>query len=111
MDWLTAALPFLKVLGSFFLMLIGIRFKIGLALSILAGALAMGVLFGLSPLIFAKTGLLALTQEKFLFLLAIIAFILILSDDLEQSGQSKRLMKALSGYLHRPRLRLIFFLP
>lgn len=109
MDWLTAVLPFLKVLGAFFLMLIGIRFKTGLALSILAGALAMGVLFGLSPLIFAKTGMLALTQEKFLFLLAIIAFILILSDGLEQSGQSKRLMTALSSYLHRPCLRLIFF--
>jgi len=109
MDWLTAALPFLKVLGAFFLMLLGIRFKRGLAISILVGALAMGFFFGLSPLTFAKTGLLALTQEKFLFLLAIIAFILILSDGLERSGQSKRLMTMLSGYLHSPRLRLIFF--
>ncbi|MBU0943381.1 MAG: DUF401 family protein [Proteobacteria bacterium] len=109
MNWLIAALPFVKVLGAFLLMLIGVRCKRGLAMSILFGALVMGGLFGLSPLTFVKIGLLALTQEKFLFLLAIIAFILILSDGLEQSGQSKRLMVALSGYLHSPRLRLIFF--
>jgi uncharacterized protein len=109
MDWLIAALPFVKVLGAFFLMLLGVRCKRGLAMSILGGALVMGFLFGLSPLTFAKIGLLALTQDNFLFLLTIIALILILSDGLEQSGQSKRLMVALSGYLHNPYLRLIFF--
>jgi hypothetical protein len=48
MDFLTVALPFLKVIAAFFLMLVGIRNKVGLAFSILAGGLVMGLLFGLS---------------------------------------------------------------
>jgi hypothetical protein len=101
--------PFLKVLFSFLLMLAGMRLRIGLGLSILLGGVAMGLLFGMGPLPIAKTGVLALTQEKFLFLAAIVGLILILSDAMERSGQSKRLMEALSGFLTSPRLRLVFF--
>ncbi|QGY38718.1 DUF401 family protein [Pseudodesulfovibrio cashew] len=101
--------PFLKVLGAFVLMLVGIRLKAGIALSILAGGLVMALLFGLGPIQWAKVGALALTQEKFLFLTAIVGLILILSDAMERSGQSRRLMDALSGYLTSPRLRLVFF--
>ena len=106
---LLKSLPFAKVLFSFFLMLVGMRLRIGLGLSILAGGLVMGLLFGLGPVAFVQTGALALTQEKFLFLAAIVGLILILSDAMERSGQSRRLMDALSGYLTSPRLRLIFF--
>lgn len=101
--------PFLKVLSAFAIMLIGIRFKLGIGLSILSGGLAMGLMFGLGLVEWAQTGVHALAQEKFLFLSAIVGFILILSDAMEKSGQSKRLMSALSGYLTSPRLRLIFF--
>ena len=101
--------PFLKVLFAFVLMLAGMRFKVGLGLSILLGSLVMGFMFGLGPLQWAETGAMALTQEKFLFLTAIVGFILILSDAMERSGQSKRLMESLSGFLTSPRLRLIFF--
>lgn len=101
--------PFLKVLAAFVVMLAGMRFKIGLGLSILLGGLAMAFMFGLGPLEWARTGTLALTQEKFLFLAAIVTLILILSDAMERSGQSRRLMDALSGYLTSPRLRLVFF--
>ena len=109
MELLTIALPFLKVIGAFCLMLLGIRNRLGLALSILAGGLFMGLIFGLTTTVLLKTCGLALVQEKFLFLVAIVGSILILSDALERSGQSVRLMDALSGYLVRPRLRLIFF--
>lgn len=109
MEYFSAALPFIKVIGAFCLMLIGIRNKLGLALSILAGGLFMGLVFGLSLMELVKASGLALVQEKFLFLSAIVGLILILSDALERSGQSNRLMAALSGYLVRPRLRLIFF--
>ena len=109
MELFTAALPFLKVLAAFFLMLVGMRYKIGLALSIVIGGICMGLLFGLGPSTIGLTGLLALTGEKFLFLTAIVGLIMILSDALERSGQSRRLMEALSGYLTSPRLRLIFF--
>jgi len=109
MEFLTASLPFLKVLAAFFLMLAGMRLKIGLALSIFLGGVCMGLLFGLGPAAIGTTGLLALTREKFLFLISIVGLIMILSDGLERSGQSRRLMESLSGYLTSPRLRLIFF--
>ncbi|WP_207263957.1 DUF401 family protein [Desulfovibrio sp. Huiquan2017] len=101
--------PFIKVLFSFLLMLVGMRLRIGLGLSILIGGVVMGLLFGMGVVPVVKTGALALIQEKFLFLAAIVGLILILSDAMERSGQSKRLMEALSGFLTSPRLRLIFF--
>jgi len=109
MELAAICLPFVKVLGAFCLMLIGIRNRLGLALSILAGGLFMGLIFGLSTAVLLETSGLALIQEKFLFLVAIVGSILILSDALERSGQSTRLMEALAGYLIRPQLRLIFF--
>lgn len=102
-------MPFAKVLFAFLLMLAGMRFKFGLGLSILTGGVVMGFLFGMGPLPILKAGGLALTQEKFHFLIAIVGLILILSDAMERSGQSKRLMEALSGFLTSPRLRLVFF--
>jgi hypothetical protein len=101
--------PFIKVLVAFAIMLAGMRFKAGLGFSILGGGFVMGLMFGLGPLEWARTGALALTQEKFLFLSAIVGLILILSDAMERSGQSKRLMESLSGFLTSPRLRLVFF--
>jgi integral membrane protein (TIGR00529 family) len=102
-------IPFLKVLFAFVIMLAGMRFKVGLGLSIMTGGVVLGLIFGMSPLPIAQTGVLALTQEKFLFLAAIVGLILVLSDAMERSGQSARLMESLSGYLTSPRLRLIFF--
>lgn len=109
MEFIALCLPFVKVIGAFGLMLVGIRNRLGLAASILAGGLFMGLIFGLSVPALIKSSGLALVQEKFLFLVAIVGLILVLSDALEKSGQSARLMDALSGYLVRPRFRLIFF--
>lgn len=108
---ITTLAPFLKVLFAFVIMLAGMRFKVGLGLSILMGGAVMGFMFGLAPVPLAKASVMALTQEKFHFLIAIVGLILILSDAMERSGQSKRLMSALSGFLTSPRLRLIFFQP
>ncbi len=109
MDLPAVTIPFVKVIVVFCLMLCGIRFKLGLGLSILIGSLAMGLIFGLPILSWGRIGLVALVQDKFLFLIIIVGLILILSDALEYSGQSGRLMDALSGYLTNTRLRLIFF--
>jgi len=108
-SFLFTVVPFAKVLFAFALMLAGMRFKIGLGISILAGGVVIGLLFGLAPLPILKAGTMALVQEKFLFLIAIVGLILILSDAMERSGQSRRLMEALSGFLTSPRLRLVFF--
>lgn len=109
MELLQASLPFIKVLMAFGLMLAGMRFKIGLALSIASGGIFLGLIFGMGLAALIQTGALALVREKFLFLLGIVGLIMILSDALERSGQSARLMNALSGYLTSPRLRMIFF--
>jgi len=102
-------LPFLKVLASFVVMLAGIRLRVGIGPSILGGGFVLAMLFGMSIPSWAVTGVHALTHEKFLFLIAIVGLILVLSDAMERSGQSRRLMDALSGYLKSPRLRLVFF--
>lgn len=68
MQFLTSILPFAKVLGVFALMLLGIRLKLGLAPSILSGAVIMGLVFGLPAAEVVVAGGLALVQEKFLFL-------------------------------------------
>jgi hypothetical protein len=107
--WLAAALPFLKIIGAFAMMLIGIRNKLGLALSILLGGVVLGLFCGMELAAVLKVGALAVTEEQFLFLAAIVGLILILSDAQERSGQSRRLMAAVSGYLVNSRLRLIFF--
>jgi hypothetical protein len=107
--FLESSLPFLKVFAAFAAMLAGIRLRLPLSLSILFGGILLGFFFGVGggEIILACTR--ALIEEKFLLLAAIVGLILVLSDALERSGQSKRLMDALSGYLTRPRVRLVFF--
>mgnify|MGYP006288412533 CR=1 FL=1 len=109
MFFLESSLPFLKVLAAFAAMLAGIRLRMPLSLSILCGGVLLGIFFGLGPVSIIQACGYALVEEKFLLLAAIVGLILILSDALERSGQSKRLMDVLSGYLTRPRLRLVFF--
>lgn len=109
MHGIITLLPFLKILSTFILILVCIRLKLGLWLSVLGGALSIALLFGLGAGEWLQVSVAALGKEKFLFLVSIVGLILILSDGLERSGQSQRLMDALSGYLHDNRLRLIFF--
>lgn len=82
MGFFSVMVPFVKVTCVFGLILLGIRYKIGLGLSILFGSMLMGLVFGLPLLQWGRTGALALTQEKFLFLITIVALILVLSDAL-----------------------------
>ena len=105
----TPLIPFMKVFAAFAVMLIGIRLKLSIGLAILAGSVALALMCAMPVSMYAGTALKALSHENFHFLAVIIGLILILSDALERSGQSKRLMDALAGYLVSPRLRLIFF--
>ena len=109
MDIVLTLLPYIKVLAAFAVMLGGMRLKIGLAPSILLGGAFLGVVFGMGIMPLLETATLSLVQEKFLYLLSIVGLIMVLSDGLERSGQSKRLMEAMSGYLINPKMRLIFF--
>jgi hypothetical protein len=102
-------IPVLKVGGAFALMLLGIRCKLGIGLSILAGSLILGLSFGLGPIDWAATAVSALAAPQFILLLIIIEAIMILSHLLETSGQSQKIMHTLSRHLKWPRLRLAFF--
>ncbi|MGL1930986.1 MAG: DUF401 family protein [Desulfotalea sp.] len=106
---MTTFLPFLKLALVFILMLTGIRFKLGVSSSILAGAIFMGFIFNMAPLEILETAGSALQTEDFISLSLIVATILFLPNALQKSGQSKRLMVALSDYLAHPKIRLIFF--
>jgi len=102
-------LPLIKLAAAFIIMLLAIRFRVNLGLSIISGGAAVGLFFGLAPDMWLPTVFTGLTSPQTLMLAAIVLLILLLSDVLEKSGQTLRLMDALSGYLKNPRLRLVFF--
>ncbi|MBU1000990.1 MAG: DUF401 family protein [Proteobacteria bacterium] len=109
MDTVASLLPLIKILAAFAAMLLGIRLRIGLGASILAGAALTGLFFGLPLGQWPGATFDALSNEKTLFLSAIVGLIMLLSGTLAQTGQSKRLMDSLTGYLRSPKLRLVFF--
>jgi uncharacterized protein len=106
---LVTFLPLAKVLGAFGVMLLGLRLRQPLWLSVLAGGLALALCFGMAPLSWLRVSADSIFQRETCFLVIILALILFLSEVLEKSGQTARLMQAASGFLGNPRLRLAFF--
>ena len=102
-------LPLAKVLGAFGVMLLGLRLRQPLWLSVLAGSLVLALLFGLAPLAWLQVSAASVVQRETGYLVLILALILLLSEVLEKSGQTVRLMQAASGFLRDPRFRLAFF--
>ncbi|MBU1229240.1 MAG: DUF401 family protein [Proteobacteria bacterium] len=102
-------LPLAKVLGAFGVMLLGLRLRQPLWLSVLAGSLVLGLFFGLPLLDWAGVSAASVIRRETGFLVLILALILFLSEVLEKSGQTERLMQAASGFMRDPRLRLAFF--
>lgn len=109
MDALTTLLPLLKILAAFTAMLVGIRLRLGLGTSILSGAVMTALFFGLPAGRWPQVAASALTNEKTLFLAAIVGMIMVLSNMMEKTGQSQRLMDSLAVRIRSPRLRLVFF--
>ncbi len=101
--------PVLSILAVFAVMLAGIRLKLGLGLSILAGSLVLALLFGLSPLDWILAAPTALLTEDAFVLCAIIAVILAFSALYSASGQSARFMRAIRGRIRSRSLLLAFF--
>lgn len=106
---LAPMIPLLKVLASFGVMLVGLRLKKPLWLSVLFGSLVLALSFGLPVADWARIAALSLFQRDTVFLVIILALILFLSEVLDKSGQTARLMRSATGYLRNPRLRLAFF--
>lgn len=101
--------PILKVLAALGLMLIFLRLKLGIGLSILLGSLGMALFFGHGPVQWTRMGLASLIDTQLVLLLVIIDLIMVLSQLLESTGQSQRLMKQLGIALRWEKLRLAFF--
>jgi uncharacterized protein len=109
MESLVLYLPLAKVLGAFGVMLLGLRLRQPLWLSVLAGGLVLSLSFGMGPLEWLRVSAATVVQRETCFLVVILALILFLSEVLDKSGQTARLMQAASGFLRDPRLRLAFF--
>ncbi len=109
MNLLLPYLPLLKVALAFALMLAGIRFRLGLWQSILAGSLVLGLIFGQSPAGWLAAAAAGVASEKAILLGSLVGLIMVLSDCMEKTGQAGRLMEELTGFLRAPRLRLVFF--
>lgn len=98
-----------KILLAFGCMLTGMRLKLGIGASILAGGLVLALLFGMDPVTWASVAAKASVSWQCMSLAMIVVLILMLSHVLERTGQSLKLMDALAGFLPSRRLRLIFF--
>ncbi len=108
-ETLTHLIPLLKVLGAFGVMLLGLRLKKPLWLAVLFGSLVLALSFHMPVADWARIAALSLFQRDTVFLVVILALILFLSEVLDKSGQTARLMRAATGFLRNPRLRLAFF--
>lgn len=105
----SSVIPLAKIFFVFMAMLLGIKFRLGIGLSILGGSVLAGLLFNIPAdqwiIIAAKS----LFDFKLILLALIVILIMTLSRIMENTGQSKRLMNELSGLLRWPRLKLVFF--
>lgn len=108
-DPLVQLLPLAKVLFAFGVMLAGLRLRQPLWLSVLAGGLVLALCFHMPVPAWAQVAALSMFQRETIYLVLILALILFLSEVLEKSGQTKRLMQAATGFLADPKLRLAFF--
>ncbi|MFW5731418.1 MAG: DUF401 family protein, partial [Desulfonatronovibrionaceae bacterium] len=102
-------LPLIKIFMVFLAMITGIKFRLGVAVSILAGSLLAGLLFSIPPIDWLKIAVLAVGDPQLIMLALIVALIMILSRITESTGQNQRLMQELSALLKWPRFRLAFF--
>lgn len=108
-DTLMHLLPLGKVLLAFAVMLAGLRLRQPLWLSVLAGGVVLGSSFRMPLSVWASVSGATLFQRETTYLVIILTLILFLSEVLEKSGQTRRLMRAATGFLVNPRLRLAFF--
>lgn len=108
-DFLPQLLPLAKVLLAFGVMLAGLRLRQPLWLSVFLGGFVLAMAFHMPLTQWATVAALSVFQRETVFLVLILTLILFLSEVLEKSGQTRRLMQAATGFLADPKLRLAFF--
>ena len=109
MDLSEPVLALGKLALIFALILVLMRLKVTLWLSIVIGSLTVAVLAGLRLAEWLDILLKSLTNQGFAILMLMIFLILLLSSVQEASGQSRKMVRGLAYHLLSPRLRLVLF--
>jgi integral membrane protein (TIGR00529 family) len=92
-----------KVLIVFGLVLCLNRFRLQLSLSLLIGALVLGVWMGMGPLQWLQAALTSITDFRTVSLVMIVGLILVLSRIMDGAGQMQRLVESFTKLTRDPR--------
>jgi uncharacterized protein len=99
-----SAIPaLLKVLIVFGIVLGLNRFRLHLSLSLLIGALVLGLWMGMDPLHWLQTAFLSMTRFQTVSLVLIVGLILVLSRIMDGAGQMHRLVESFTRLTRDPR--------
>ena len=106
---IVAFYPLLRLLAVFALMLLGVRLRLGLGLSVLIGSLVLGLWYGMSAWQWAAASVGIFGDTATLLVWCVLSCILALAALMESTGQAERFMIALSCHITSPKARLVFF--
>lgn len=109
MEFSASTMAAAKLIAVFALLVVMLRLHVRLWACILAAALAVSLLTGISPAQWPSILLAAFTRPDFILLCIMVFFIMLLSAVQDATGQSRKLVEGLKRYLARPRLRLVIF--
>lgn len=109
MTFLYTIPAFVRILIVFALILVGIHRKVLLGHCFCAGAIFLGILFGMGPVAILKSSALALSHPKTLCLAAVVSLILVLSLSLEVTGQMQRLLDNFQGLIRLQAINFVIF--
>jgi len=101
--------PLLQILTIFALMVLGVRLKLGLGLSVLIGSLVLALWSDMSVGQWAAASVGVFSDVTTVLVWCVVSLILALSSLMERTGQAERFMYALSHRIKSPRIRLVFF--
>ena len=101
--------PLLRLLAVFALMLLGVRLRLGLGLSVLLGSLVLALWFDMSPWQWAAASVGIFDDAATVLVWCVLSLILALSALMENTGQAERFMIAFARHITSPKARLVFF--
>lgn len=109
LSWIDTIPAIVRIMVIFVLVLLAIKRNWSLGNAFLAGAIALGVVFGMGPWPIVHSIGAALAHPKTLSLAVVVSLILLLSHTLEKSGQMARLLDGFKGLIRRPKVNLVVF--
>ncbi len=109
MEFSESFLAFGKLALTFSVILVLLRLRVPLWLTIAAGAVVVALTCGIPVADWPGMFFGVLLQQDFLIICLMVFLILLLSSVQEATGQSRLLVEGLEQHLHRPRIRLVLF--